>query len=74
MTIWGFEVQESNDNITGEPETVMAYDPETEWSWELFGMRLLATPITLILDCATAPIQAFFLWDDDDDDDDADDC
>ena len=67
MTSWGFELDESNDSITGEPETVMVYDPETEWSWKLFGLRLLATPFTLALDCATAPLQLFFLRNDDDD-------
>lgn len=66
MSVWGFDVEESPDIVTGEPETVMVYDPETEWSWKLFGLRVLATPFTLVLDCATAPLQAFFLWNDDD--------
>jgi hypothetical protein len=70
MAVWGFEPEQSTDQNTGKRETVMVYDSETEWSWELFGMRLLATPLTLILDIATSPIQAFFLQNDDDDEDD----
>jgi hypothetical protein len=74
MTVWGFELQGSNDSITSESDSVMVYDPETEWSWELFGLRLLATPFTLGLDCVTAPLQLFLLQNNDDDDDNDDDC
>ena len=72
MAVWGFEPEQSIDQISGKQETVMVYDSETEWSWELFGMRLLATPLTLVLDIATSPIQAFFPQNDDDDEDDHD--
>ncbi|HIE68756.1 MAG TPA: hypothetical protein EYP98_00580 [Planctomycetes bacterium] len=66
MTVWGFELHESKNASTGKQESVMQYDAETEWSWKLFGLRVLATPFTLGLDCLTAPLQAFLLWDDDD--------
>ena len=42
------------------------YDEDTEWSWSLFGLRLLGTPFTFALDVLTSPVQAFFLDDDDD--------
>jgi len=67
MITWGFEPVEETNELTGREESFMQYDPETEWSWELVGLRILITPLMLGLDIATAPIQAFFFWDDDDD-------
>ena len=61
--LWGFELQSEREARTGRTEHAMRYDPDTEWSWELFGLRLLCTPIALALDCLTAPVQAF-LWGD----------
>jgi len=54
MAVWGFE---GEDPISGCGETAYAYDSHTEWSWELFGLRLLLTPITLCLDALTSPVQ-----------------
>lgn len=67
MTLWGFEPDSERDGRTGETERSMSYDAESEWSWELLGLRLLGTPFALALDCLTAPVQAW--WFDDDDDD-----
>ena len=69
MSLWGFDVEEVENPDTGREETVMEYDPETEWSWGLFGLRVLATPFSLVLDCVTAPVQAILYWNDDEDDD-----
>ena len=66
MTLWGFGPSAERDPVTGQEELVYEYDDSTSWTWTLFGLRLLATPVTLALDCLTAPIQAFFLGDDDD--------
>lgn len=68
MGLWGFLPEDDTDPITGDEETAFAYDEETEWSWELLGLRVLLTPVTLCLDCVTAPVQCF-LWGGDDDDD-----
>tara|TARA_R110002073_G_scaffold143864_1_gene295841 strand:+ start:1280 stop:1519 length:240 start_codon:yes stop_codon:yes gene_type:complete len=64
MTVWGFNVEQDAD----EQESAMVYDEDTEWSWKLFGLRVLVTPVALVLDCATAPLQVFFLGKNDDDD------
>ena len=66
--LWGFELQSEREARTGRTEHAMRYDPDTEWSWELLGMRLLGTPFALALDCLTAPVQAYFLVDEDEDD------
>jgi hypothetical protein len=66
MALWGFEPEDSTDVLTGSPETMMQYDSDTEWSWNLFGLRLLGTPFALLLDCLTAPVQTFLFWGDDD--------
>ncbi len=67
LGLWGFEQEDDADPVTGE-EALFAYDEETRWSWELLGLRILLTPVTLCLDCVTAPVQCF-LWGGDDDDD-----
>ncbi|MGC6488283.1 MAG: hypothetical protein ACON4Z_11605 [Planctomycetota bacterium] len=64
MTLWGFEPDAEQDRWTGETERTMTYDDETEWSWELLGVRLLGTPFALALDCLTAPVQAWWFGDD----------
>ena len=66
MSLWGFEPDSDRDPWTGETEQVMSYDPETEWSWELFWVRLLGTPFALALDCLTAPVQVWWFGDADD--------
>lgn len=66
MMLWGFSPEAEHDPLTGEEESSYVYDEETEWSWSLFGLRVLGTPFTLVLDCLTAPVQVF-LWGDDDD-------
>jgi hypothetical protein len=58
MLLWGFESTDEVDPCTGEVEDGLEYDEDTEWSWELFGLRVLLTPVTLALDCLTCPIQA----------------
>jgi hypothetical protein len=64
--LWGFFPEEDRIPVTGATEATFEYDPETEWSWGLFGKRLLLTPFTVVLDCVTCPVQAFlFEWDDD---------
>ena len=63
MALWGFDHERGQDRYTGETSSSFSYDQETEWSWELLGMRLLGTPFALALDCLTAPLQAF-LWGD----------
>jgi hypothetical protein len=57
MALWGVESEEEEDPMTGCGETAYAYDSHTEWSWELFGLRLLLTPVTLCLDALTSPVQ-----------------
>ena len=59
--LWGFELDSERDPHSGRVENTMAYDSETEWSWELFAFRLLLTPIALGLDCLTAPVQVWLL-------------
>lgn len=66
LGLWGFTPETETDD-RGREEEVMVYDPETEWSWSLLGLRVLLTPVTLTLDLATAPLQALF-WATDDDD------
>lgn len=66
MTLWGFEPEYSTDVFTGRTEGEMQYDSDTEWSWNLFGLRLLGTPFAVLLDCVTAPVQTFLFWGDDD--------
>lgn len=58
MGLWGFLPQEEFDPCTGQSETVYEYDDETRWSWELVGLRLLLTPLSLGLDLVTSPVQA----------------
>lgn len=65
MGLWGFSPETETDQFSGKDETVYAYDSSTEWSWSLLFLRILLTPATFVLDCATAPIQAFF-WGSDD--------
>ena len=60
LGLWGFDQTVERDPATGEHSSITTYDETTEWSWELLGFRLLFTPITLALDCATAPIQAWW--------------
>ena len=66
MGLWGFNPSSDVNRVTGEEEFVYEYDDSTSWTWARFGLRLLGTPITLALDCLTAPIQVFFLGSDDD--------
>ena len=66
MGLWGFYPEDEQDPITGEDESGFTYDPETEWSWSLLGLRVLLTPITVALDCLTCPIQAAWFGLDDD--------
>ena len=65
--VWGFELESERDPRSGRVENTMAYDAETEWSWELFAFRLLLTPIALGLDCLTAPVQVWLLQEMDED-------
>jgi hypothetical protein len=57
LGLWGFFPEDEEDAATGEYSTGFAYDPETEWSWELVGLRLLLTPFSLGLDVLTCPVQ-----------------
>jgi hypothetical protein len=66
LGLWGFYA-ETEQTWTGEEETAFAYDEETEWSWKLFFLRVLLTPVTVGLDCLTCPVQCVLFWDDDDD-------
>lgn len=69
MGLWGFKPERDHDQFTGKRDDHFSYDAETEWSWtKLFG-RIAGTPITLALDCLTAPVQAWFFRNDDDDED-----
>lgn len=70
LGLWGFEPKTERNVVTGKTETSFAYDSDTEWSWSLFFQRLLWTPVTLAVDCLTAPVQAWLFDDDDDSDDD----
>ncbi len=65
MGLWGFYPEDVHDPVRGTTEAGLTYDGDTEWSWSLFGLRVLATPFTLGLDCLTMPVQVF-LWGDDD--------
>lgn len=69
MGLWGFEPTDDRDPVTGREDTSFEYQDDTSWSWGLFGLRVLATPITLCLDCLTAPVQVFLFGNDDDGDD-----
>jgi hypothetical protein len=67
LGLWGFEPDDEVDPVTGQ--TGYAYDPDTKWSWSLFGLRVLLTPVTFALDCVTSPVQcALGLMGGDDDD------
>ena len=66
MAVWGFEVESKRDAVTGAREAAYTYDEETEWSWALFFGRVLVTPVTLCLDCLTAPVQLWLFGDGDD--------
>lgn len=63
LGLWGCFPEDEADPVTGEYSTAFAYDPETEWSWELVGMRLLLTPFTLGLDLVTCPVQCLMFGD-----------
>ena len=64
--LWGFDADSERDPVTGKEEAVFEYDTDTEWSWPLFFGRVLGTPVTLCLDCLTAPVQAWWFEDADD--------
>ncbi len=64
--VWGFYPEDEYDPVSGTTESSFTYDEGTEWSWSLLGLRILATPFSLGLDCLTLPVQ-LFLWGDDDD-------
>ena len=68
MGLWGFTPETERDAFTGKEESTFAYDEETEWSWQLFCLRVLLTPVTVGLDCLTCPVQAVLFFADDDDD------
>jgi hypothetical protein len=68
LGLWGFDQTLERDPSSGQLESTANYDETTEWSWELLGFRLLFTPVTLVLDCATAPIQAWWFGTGEDDD------
>jgi hypothetical protein len=55
LGLWGFAPEDDADPATGCES--YSYDPETPWSWGLLGLRVLLTPLTLCLDCLTAPLQ-----------------
>ncbi|MCB9877814.1 MAG: hypothetical protein H6835_09455 [Planctomycetes bacterium] len=65
LGLWGF-APETEVDADGNEQQVAVYDQETEWSWGLLGVRLLLTPLTVLLDFATAPVQVWF-WGSDDD-------
>lgn len=67
MGLWGFWPEDAADPATRQEETTFTYDEDTEWSWELLGLRILLTPVTLCLDGVTCPVQCLF-WGDDDGD------
>ncbi len=66
MAVWGFDTESRRDPFTGASEATYTYDEETQWSWELFLGRVLVTPVTLLLDCLTAPAQIWLFGDGDD--------
>ena len=70
MALWGFDTHTEENVRTGRDEAWHSYQEDTEWSWQLLGLRLLGTPFALALDCVTWPVQVF-LWADEDDDLDA---
>jgi hypothetical protein len=70
LALWGFEPSDERDPFTGERDSDWEYRDETEWSWPLFGVRVLATPLTLLLDCATLGVQVW-LWGEDGDEQNA---
>ncbi|MEO6593180.1 MAG: hypothetical protein ABIP94_00335 [Planctomycetota bacterium] len=69
MALWGFSPDTEPNPRTGEEESVFAYDEETKWSWKLFFVRVLVTPLSVGLDCLTCPVQAVIWgWNHDDED------
>src|SRR5262245_30058078 len=66
LGLWGFHPDDDDvDPVTGQATYV--YDEHTKWTWGLFGLRVLLTPVTLALDCVTCPVQcALGLTGDDD--------
>lgn len=66
MALWGCFPETEFDPRTGESETYFEYDSKTEWSWSMFFVRVLLTPVTLTADCLTCPVQQVFLEDDED--------
>lgn len=65
MGLWGFEPVDEVSPVTGDVDSHYRYDEETSWSWGLFALRVLLTPVTAVLDCVTYPAQKL-LFDDDD--------
>lgn len=63
--LWGVYLEDERDPFTGRETASYVYDKSTEWSWSLFLMRVILTPVTLCLDCLTAPVQAILADDDD---------
>jgi hypothetical protein len=68
MLLWGFEPSDDVDPVTGEEVGCFEYDPDTKWSWGDLGGRVLLTPVTLLLDCVTAPVQCWMFFDGGEDD------
>lgn len=67
MGLWGFDSEVERNALTGEDEEWFHYDEETEWSWGLFGLRVLGTPFAVALDALTCPLQLSLTCGDDDD-------
>jgi hypothetical protein len=57
MGLWGFTADD-DDAGSGGCDPSYSYDPATQWSWGLLCLRVLVTPLTLCLDCLTAPLQS----------------
>ncbi len=65
LMVWGFTPE---DEPGPSGDTVMVYDPKTQWSWDRVGCRVLLTPPALALDVLTCCVQCWLFWGDCDDD------
>ena len=59
LSVWGFELR------TEDHDSTWQFCPES-WDDMPWWQRLLLTPFTLVVDCATWPLQCWLFEDDDD--------
>lgn len=67
--LWGGRVTTERE-YDGSVDTDIERDPNDTWGHVGLAGRVILTPVFLVLDCLTFPVQAWLYdWDDDEDDD-----